>query len=150
MSAQNIEDSEKAAPQRFNIDLFIVHPTFDPVEISQALGLEGHYSHRVGDRRKTPKGQILSGTHPDTRWRHRIRFAVKNQRFAAEVDGFVKNLEEHKDFLTHIRTTGGQASVIIQFLGDGYFGDEIPPTTLTKLAELGLALAIECFVVPQN
>jgi hypothetical protein len=44
--------------------------------------------------------------------------------------------------------SGGKASLIIQFLGDGFFGDEIPPTTLAEPVDLELALAIEPLVVP--
>jgi len=40
--------------------------------------------------------------------------------------------------------------VVVQFLGDGYFGDEIPQSTLAKIVDLGLSLSIECFVVPQK
>jgi len=137
------------AQRRFDVQLFIVHPTLDPDEISRILGLEAHFSHRVGDRRRTPK-QLLSGTYPDTRWRHCIRYTVTEQHFAAEVIGFVERLEAHKEFFANVTSTGGKASVIIWFLGDGYFGDELPPATLAKLAGLGLALAVECFTVPQS
>lgn len=55
-----------------------------------------------------------------------------------------------KAFLAELKSTGGRAVVIVGFLGDGYFGDEIPVETLAKLAELGLDLGIECFSVPQS
>lgn len=150
MSEQNVADATGTTPRRFDVELFIVHPSLDPVEISGALGLEEHFSHRVGDQRKTPKGTLLSGVYPDTRWRHCIRRAVTEQWFACEVVGLVARLEAHKEFLANVRATGGSASVIIQFLGDGYLADVIPPATLAKLAELGLALGIECFTEPQS
>jgi hypothetical protein len=40
--------------------------------------------------------------------------------------------------------------MVIQFLGDGYFGDKIPCTTLAKLVDLQLDLAIESFADPQS
>jgi hypothetical protein len=46
--------------------LFIVHPTFDPADITKVLGIEPCFAHRVGDRRKTPKGGLLPGNYPDT------------------------------------------------------------------------------------
>jgi hypothetical protein len=48
-------------PRQFDVELFIVHPTFDPADISEALGLEAHFAHRVGDRRRAPKGTLLPG-----------------------------------------------------------------------------------------
>jgi hypothetical protein len=143
-------DSEEGAPRRFDVELFIVHPTLDPVDISAAIGLEAHFSHRVGDRRKTPKGDFLSGNYVDTRWRHRIRHDVTGQWFAEQVVQFVNSLEAHRAFFANLKSTGGKASIVIQFLGDGYFGDEVPTTALAKLVDLELALAIECFVVPQS
>jgi hypothetical protein len=80
-----------------------------------------------------------------------VRCTVTEQYFAGEVTRLIDKLEPHKAFFTRLKSTGGTASVIIQFLGDdGYFGDEIPSTTLAKLADLELALAIECFTVPQK
>jgi len=150
MTEQNVEDAMGTTPKRFDVELFIVHPSLDPADISQALGMEGHFSHRVGDQRKTPKGTLLPGVYPDTRWRHQIRHTVTEHLFAAEVVGFVEELETHKEFLVNILASGGRASVIIQFLGDGYLSDVIPTATLAKLADLGLALGIECFVDPQS
>ena len=40
--------------------------------------------------------------------------------------------------------------VIVQFLGDGYFGDKVGRDTLAKLVELELDFGIECFSTPQS
>lgn len=144
------DSAEEGAPRRFDVELFIVHPTWEPAEISTALGLEVHFEHHVGDPRKTPKGALLPGHYTDTRWRHCIRCTVRDQWYAAEVARLVDRLEPHRAFFADLKSTGGTACIIIQFLGDGYFGDEIPRATLAKLVDLELALAIECFVVPQS
>src|SRR5579872_5249828 len=132
-------------PAQFDVELFIVHPTFDPAEISAALGLDAKFSHRVGEQRKTPKGTPLEGTYRDTRWRHSRRHETPDQWFADKVAELLDRIEPHRGFLKKLRDTGGRACVIVQFLGDGYFGDEIPQETLTKLADLELDLGIECF-----
>jgi hypothetical protein len=150
MTEQTVADVTGKISKRFDVELFIVHPSLDPAGITQALGMEGHFSNRVGDQRKTPKGTLLSGVYPDTRWRHCIRRAVTEHLFALEVVEFVSKLESHKEFFANVRATGGSASVIIQFLGDGYLADQIPSATLAKLAELGLDLGIECFIDPQS
>lgn len=151
MTQQKPSDFEEGGtPRRFDVELFIVHPTLNPAEISAALGLEAHRAHRVGDRRKTPKGTLLPGNYPDTRWRHCVRCSVTDQWYAAEVTRLVNSLEPHKAFFANLKSTGGRASVIIQFLGDGYLADEIPHVTLVKLVDLELALAIECYVDPQS
>ena len=150
MTDQNTASAMNPTPRRFDVELFIVHPSLDPADISRALGMKGHSSRRAGDQRKTPKGTLLSGVYPDTRWRHSIRHTVTEQWFASEVEGFVGRLEPHKEFLASVSETGGSATLIIQFLGDGYLADNVPPTTLAKLGELGLSLGIECFIDPQS
>src|ERR1700676_944383 len=83
-------------------------------------------AHSVGDKRKTPGGTLLPGTCPDTRWRHSRRYETPDQWFVGKVAELIDCIEPHRDFVKNLRASGGRASVLIQFLGDGYFGDEIP------------------------
>jgi hypothetical protein len=147
------EDAAKpsaANPRRFGVELFIIHPSLDPDEISRVLGLEAKVRSRVGDQRKTPNGKPLSGVYPDTRWRHSVRFAVSGQWFAREIVDLIDKLESQKAFLAKVMATGGSATIIIAFLGDGYFGDTIPATILGRIANLGLDFGIECFAARQS
>jgi hypothetical protein len=148
LTQQNEEDEDP--PRRFDIELFVVHPTLTPAEITGALGIEPNIAHQADERRKTPKGSLLPGNYRDTRWRYRVRHEVRNQRFAEHVTALIDRLMPHKDFLGKLRSTGGTASMAVQFLGDGYFGDEIPRDVLVKLLQLELDFAIECFSVPQS
>jgi hypothetical protein len=132
------------------VELLVVHPTLDPAGIGAALGLQARFEHHVGKARRTPKGTPLPGTHRETRWLHSTRHAVEDQWFAAPLVDLVSRLEARKSFLVELRSTGGRASVIIRFLGDGHFGDRIPAASLAKLSDLGLDLEIECFSVPQT
>ncbi|MDQ2083243.1 hypothetical protein RA307_23920 [Xanthobacteraceae bacterium Astr-EGSB] len=43
-----------------------------------------------------------------------------------------------------------EANVILQFWGDGYFGDVLPADVLQNMADLKLDLGIECFVDVQS
>lgn len=136
--------------RRFSVALLIVHPTIEPQEIEDVLGLVATHVHRVGDQRSTPKGTTLPGKYPDTRWRYSIRYIVADQWFVEELDEFLDMLQPHKSFLKNLRDTGGTTCVIVGFLGDGHFGDKIPVETLTKFNELGVSLGIEIYTVPQN
>jgi hypothetical protein len=136
--------------KRFDVELFIVHPTLDPAEIDAALGLDAKFAHRAADQRRTPKGLPLPGKYRDTRWRHSRRYETPDQWFADKVAELIDCLEPHKPFLKNLRLTGGKASILVQFLGDGYFGDEIPRDTLARLVNLELDLGIECFTDPQS
>ncbi len=142
-------DLDEGHPRRADVELFIIHPAMTPTEITAALGLEAHNAHQVDHPRKTPKGTPLEGQYPDTRWRHSIRYELSGQWFADKITLLVDRLAAHKAFFHHVRATGGTAEIIVQFLGDGYFGDNVPLETLAKMVELQLDLGIECFDVPQ-
>src|SRR5262245_21485980 len=131
MTLEDATEVEDGTPRHFHVMLFIVHPTMDPSEITAALGLEGHIVHPVGEQRRTPKGTLLPGKYRDTRWRHSMRYEIKDQWFAHAVAELVDRLVPHRTFLRHLRATGGKAWINIEFLGDGYFSDAIPRDVLT-------------------
>jgi hypothetical protein len=135
---------------RFDLELFVIHPTLHPDDISRALDLDAHFTKTVGAPRTTPKGTPLSGTYADTRWRHRVRHAVPDQYFAEQLADFVERLKSRSEALAMLRETGGQTTLVVQFLGDGFLGDDISHKTLTVIVELGLSLGIECFTTPQG
>jgi hypothetical protein len=141
----SVEAEADGEPGRFQVELFIVHPTFAPADISAALGLEAGHALRVGDPRKTPKGTPLSGNYRDMRWRYSVEYSAKEQWYAAEVTRFVDRLEPHKAFFAKLRSTGGTVCVIVQFFSSAHFADEIPLPTLAKLVDLELSLAIETY-----
>jgi hypothetical protein len=149
MAKNESADVDDGPSRRVDVELFIVHPTMTPAEISASLGLEAHFAHHVGHLRKTPKGTVLKGQHRDTRWRHCIRYELKHQWFADKITALVDSLAPHKAFLHRVRATGGTAEIIVQFLGDGYLGDKVPLQTLANLSELQLDFGIECFNGPQ-
>jgi hypothetical protein len=144
------ETDAKATSKWFDVELLIVHPTLDPAEISTALGLDAKFAHRVGTPRKTPKGTPLSGTYQDTRWRYSRRHEIPDQWFAGKIAELIDCIEPHKTFLRELRATGGKASLILQLLGGGYFGDELPLAILARLINLELDFGIECFADVQQ
>jgi hypothetical protein len=144
-------DAKANKLKRFDVELFIVHPTMDPADISTALGLDATIAHRVGDQRKTPKSEPLPGRYQDTRWRHSRRHETSDQYFADKIAELLDCIEPHKAFLKELRSTGGAACLNLQLLGDdGYFGDKIPRAVLARLVDLELDFGIECFAVPQS
>jgi hypothetical protein len=150
MPADEEINSDDDPRRRLDVELFIRHPSLAPAEITAALGLEGHFAHRVGDPRKTPKGAPLPGHYPDRRWRHSIRYELGDQWFADKIVMLVDRLMHHKEFLHHLRATGGSAMVIVQFLRDGHLGDCMRLDTLSKMVDLQLDFGIECYHVPQS
>ena len=135
-------ESGVAGLRRFYLQLSIVHPAIDPADITNGLELECRYRHRASAPRMTPKGTPLGGEYPDTRWRHSVLHAVNDQAFADKIEELMVHLESKKAFLKQLTVSGGRLSLIIEFIGDGYFSDEIPRRTLSKIVDLGLNLSI--------
>jgi molybdopterin synthase catalytic subunit len=142
--------STEGSPRRFSVTLLIWHPTIDPAKITAELGLEAHFAHRVGQPRMTPKGTPLPGNYRDTRWSHIARYEVTDQLFADTVTALIGRLKPRKAFLADLKATGGNATVIIRFLEDKHYADNIDRDTLAQLADLQLDLGIESFGVPQS
>ena len=71
----------RGSGRRFDVELFIVHPTIEPLEIENVLGLVGTRVHSVVHQRSTRNGTTLPGRHPDTRWRYSTRYIVTDQWF---------------------------------------------------------------------
>ena len=136
--------------RRFDIDLLVIHPAWSPAKVTEGFGLEPTHAHGVGDDRTTPAGGTLAGAYRDTRRRHAHRYEIEEQGFALEVESFVEALEPRRAFLDELRSTGGRASLILCFLGDGYLGDDLSSELLKRMVDLGLTLGIECFAARQT
>jgi hypothetical protein len=93
VTQQDTKFENEGPVRRFHVELFIVHPTMAPAEISTVLNLEAHSAKRAGDSRKTPKGKPLAGNYSDTRWRHCVECSTTDQWFAAEVTTFLDRLD---------------------------------------------------------
>jgi Domain of unknown function (DUF4279) len=136
--------------KRYDVELFIVHPTLSPGQISAALKLKASNQHAVGEPRRTPKGMPLEGTYADPRWRYSREYRTKNQRFADKVVALLDRVERHRLFLRKLRKTGGSACLLVQLLGEGYFGDQVSPDILKRMADLTLDFGIEAYNIPQS
>lgn len=79
MTDESAPGFEGGSRRRFAVELFVVHPTLHPADITAVLGLEAHVERRVGEPRRTPKGTPLPGTYRDTRWRHSVHHSVEDQ-----------------------------------------------------------------------
>ena len=142
MSSETCDAEEDDS--RFEIELYVIHPTLRPDDISRALGLDAYFSKAVGAPRTTPSGRPLSGTYADTQWRHTAPRIVQDQAFADQLAGFVESLKACNEALAMLRAGGGRTVLVVQCLGD-YLADEIAHATLSRIVELGLSLGIECF-----
>jgi len=147
---EQADNQEEGWARRLALRLLIRHPTIDPDDITRALKLTPHLSHRVGAERFAPNGRSLGGVYRDSRWSHSATYELHGQWFVESILPLIDHLEEHGDFLRNIRASGGSTDFILAFLGDGHFSDSITAETMTRLANLSIDLGIEVYDVPQN
>lgn len=136
--------------QRIGFDLFISHPILSADAISACLGLEPDFWHSVNEPRQKLTGQRLSGRHTDTRWRYARRQILPSQHFTSYFVQFVDSLAPHSSYFAELAATGGSATIIISFLGDGHYGDSLERGILAKLVALNLDLGIESYSTRQR
>ena len=135
-----------SAEYLYSIRVLIVHPTLTPDEISAALNLYPSTSQCVGQLRRGPKGNLLSGIWPDTRW---SVSEVRNgdRYFFTCLDKLLDRFSRHRDFLRKIAETGGETNFIIELRGEENIGDTLTERTVARLADLKGSLGVEVFPI---
>lgn len=126
------------------IRVLIIHPTITPEEISDEFNLNPDVSMCVGQPRRTPKGNPLSGVWPDTRWSVQ---EVRNgdRYFFTRLDRLLDQFSRHRDFLRRVAETGGETNFIIELPGEANIGDTLTERTVARLADLKGLLGVEVF-----
>jgi hypothetical protein len=130
--------------RRFSIVLLIRHPSMDPKDISEALGLTPHSSWKAGEPRLTPRGTVLPGPHKLSSWNH-IRQWAGDHSFAKEVENFVLELSVNRDFFTKLASEQARCELFVQLPGDASQGDSLSPSVLRQIHDLGLYFGVEVF-----
>jgi hypothetical protein len=131
--------------QWMSVTLRCDHPTWDPDQISMALGMMPRISWRNGNARRTPKGDHLRGEYKSTYW------------YSEALEGFIDN--PTTAFMKHLELLESKAAAIATILDsrgrlefsigwgltgpcDGEFWDCL---IMKKLGDLGIDLAISVY-----
>lgn len=130
------------ATTAFQLSLRITHPSMDPHEISIALGLEPDVKHKVGERRKTPKGTILEGAYLHSYWSCRLQ---KDERLSNLISSANKILIEKLPFLTRLTETGGRLEYFIGCFVPPHVGDTLDSKLLKDCACLNVNLSFDMY-----
>lgn len=131
----------------FTVSLRIRHPTIDPATITAALCIEPQHTWRAGHPRCDPAGAKLGGTHYDSYWTGRLMDEPQLSSESASVEGvilkIVANLRRAQSFLEQLHAEGGVAELHVSLYVREAFRIELPSESLTLLARLHLALALD-------
>ena len=133
----------------FTMSLRIWHPGMDPAEITAALGLQPVRTMRAGERRMTPKGQLLDGLNAESYWCadpfQRGEWLSSDdtiEDLVAETLGWV---EPHRAFLLRVRDEGGRMILWVSSYSPRNYTFELPPELLVRCGSLGLGFVHDVY-----
>lgn len=127
----------------------IWHPEIDPTFISETLQMSPKRSWKVGERRSTPKGNLLKGKNKESYWTSLIH--KEKQLFSTNVflenyiENHTKKMHKYAKFLNEIRETSGRIEYFIGFYIEGNSGSVLPSSLLLSLGKLGIDLAFDVY-----
>ena len=138
----------------FSLAVRIWHPSIDPAEITRALGINPRKMSLVGDKRKTPKGQLLGGVYRESYWWadpfDRGEYLSTDALAVDALVDVLNLLEPHKPFLLRLRSEGARLNLEVSSFSRQNYTFEFPPELLIKCAELGLSLVHDVYPYPQD
>jgi len=117
----------------------------DPEDISVALGMKPQYHWKVGERRTTPTGQLLTGVNESTYW---CSAGVDGQGFALaeSLSSHLLMLERRREFLTEFVSTGGSVDYFVAWFTDGMnTGATLDWELLKRLGALQIDLDLDVY-----
>jgi hypothetical protein len=124
--------------------LRLYHPSIDPRQITEELGLPPIGAWRAGEPRMTPKGTLLGGFAKMSFWRTNL---VGDESglgdLAAGLHDIAARLEPYKGFLNRIGDEGGTVALLVTWLVADDEALAVEPALLARYAQLGVALDFE-------
>jgi hypothetical protein len=142
--------------QRYSYSLAvrIWHPSLNPEEITRELGITPHRTCLAGDRRKTPKGQLLDGAYQESYWSadafSRGEYSSTDDLAEDALDEVLQFLAPHRSFLQRLRSEGARLHLQVSSFSGRNYAFEFPPGFLAKCVDLGLSFVHDVYPYAQN
>jgi hypothetical protein len=131
----------------FTMSLRIRHPTIDPAQISQSLGIEPQHSWRAGEPRLDSDGSALEGAYRESYWMGRIMAepALASSKVGVESQllQMLAQLRRSFGFLESLKQQGAVTELQVSIFAREDFSLEFMPESLQLLGRLGLTVQLE-------
>jgi hypothetical protein len=153
-------------PLPFQLSLRIRHPSMEPTQISNELGIEAEHSFRAGQPRHSKSGIAPATVHTESYWlaplspvskfgavpfepmpntlisQHMIDAAVE-RNLAWALGLCAGRLQKHVAFLHAISSQGGDISLLVTLSATAMNPFNIPPQVSRMFGEMGITLEFE-------
>jgi len=149
-------DEVEGPPERshyhFSISLRMWHPTLDPAEITEAMGIQPRHSGKAGERRLTPKGVILNGLNRSTFWIGPSFRGRWPSRIGDGIHEVLSILVAHRAFLHSFRSEGGRIELFTGWFFENQSGDVLSHQCMALAGDLQVDLSFDVYPPdqPQN
>ena len=128
----------------FAMSLGVRHPDIDPVQITQALGLQPGHGWSKGEQRTDAKGTALAGSHRASYWLCEIPPRTDERaNLESEISRLLHTLRKSAGFLKELHHDGGTVELFVTIFVRGDFRIELIPEQAALLGRIGIALTIE-------
>jgi hypothetical protein len=128
----------------YHVSFRVFHPTIDPKEVCNELGMEAETMWKAGEPRQTPKGTPLAGVYESSY----CSFELKHSG-SVNLSSFLKratrNLSKRKRILEHIRSTGGRSEYFIGWFANRDSGETFDFDLIGDLAALKIDLSLAVY-----
>lgn len=128
----------------YKVSLRIFHPSIDPDELADIVGIEPSVKWKANSLRSTPKGKLLEGVYENTYCSFELP-----QTHQIELSEFLKKcnnrLESCKKSFHDILKTNGEIEYYIGWFSQKNSGEIFDLELLGQLVNLGVKLSIDVY-----
>lgn len=146
MSSSNVGQVLPSSAFGYSVSLRVRHPTLDLKVLTDKLRLEPDHSWKAGDPRRSSTGAPLGGQHRDSYWSAHLPAQMTGPN-SMPLELFfnqqVLQLSRHREFLSVLRTDGGEVSLLIEVQPVANASFTVSSATSRKLADLNIEVELQ-------
>ena len=131
--------------QRTKLSLQIRHPTRDLSTVCSALGLRPANLWKVGDERRTPKGNKIGGLRTDSHCSVDLGPTTRRP-LSKQMEAALELLKPHRRMLRRLSSTRGRIGFFAGWFCDEHTGATFDYQILEGMADLRIALDLNLYV----
>jgi Domain of unknown function (DUF4279) len=131
--------------QRTNLSLQIKHPTRDLSAVCDAFGLRPARLWKVGDERRTPKGNKIGGIRTESACSVHVGPTARKP-LSKQIEAALVLLKPHRRMLRNLSSTGGKISFFVGWFCDEHTGESLNQEILEEMADLRIGLDLNIYI----
>ena len=120
------------------------HPTLSAKEVRAVFRMRPKISRRVGEPRRTPRGNLLKGVWKNTYLCFEVTVRV-GEELPDAIERILKKLRKRSKEIQAFRASGGRMDFFIGIFVERNKGVTFEPDLLAELADVGIELQLDIY-----